>query len=463
MNAFLNYEKRGKALGKTVRKRKFRQCQPRDAAPQMKNQKADMSRSIISVCIMALSGFFLAVGWIVYMTNFRHVEVKEPFMANIKNHQESVYGSLAVFDGNDTIYYYADHGDLPGIYKMNMSGEKIEFVVSSRDIKRIQIKNNNLYYLEYETDIQNTDISTKGYKLMKYDLARKESDQVVLYERKQNYYGIWNFCVGNKGIVFTDLTFLRNKRQTQEATAIKNWDGKYLGSVRQIGKCHEIKSKDYLFYLFDYDDLYCICMGSDGNNASYVDIWGQIGVYDKNYTEPVIGGFIMPRIIGQGQELFVASYDHLMIYDDKKDKVQKEFIFENTTELENAKIYGDKVIVFGKTRNRNDQILSIDNHNGTVSQLFEASEKEHVLYFDQEHYILFDQGKITKYTYSGDEIWTVNLGKIRNTEGYKTDTSGDWLFVTHWNKRKKVRELDAIINMVTGEAVVDRGKEFSWK
>ena len=35
-----------------------------------------------------------------------HVEVKEPFESNIKNHQESSYGSLAAFDGTKTVYYY---------------------------------------------------------------------------------------------------------------------------------------------------------------------------------------------------------------------------------------------------------------------------------------------------------------------------------------------------------------------
>lgn len=115
------------------------------------------------------------------------------------------------------------------------------------------------------------------------------------------------------------------------------------------------------------------------------------------------------------------------------------------------KVFGDTLTVFGKNKNQNEQIFSVDSQTGTANKLFEASEEEQVLYFDQ--------GKITKNTYSGDEVWTVNLGKIRNTEGYKTDTSGDWLFVTHWNKRKKVRELDAMINMVTGEAVEDKGNE----
>ena len=128
-----------------------------------------------------------------------------------------------------------------------------------------------------------------------------------------------------------------------------------------------------------------------------------------------------------------------------------EYIFENTDCSKNCKIYDDIFLVLGKSKNRNDQILYVDDQNETVNQYFEASEDEHVLYFDQENYILFDQGTITKYSYIGERIWEVNLGKIRNTEGYRTDTSGDWLFVTHWNKKKKVRELDALINMVTGD------------
>ncbi len=107
-----------------------------------------------------------------------------------------------------------------------------------------------------------------------------------------------------------------------------------------------IKSTGHLFYLYDYDDLYCICVCSDSNDASYVDIWGQMGVYDKNNSEPVIDGFIMPQIIGQDKELFIVAYDHLVVYDDKEDTIQKEYIFENTSKLENTKNYGGKIIIF---------------------------------------------------------------------------------------------------------------------
>lgn len=83
-----------------------------------------------------------------------HVEVKEPFESNIKNHQESSYGSLAAFDGTRTVYYYADHDGVPGIYKMDTATSEPEFVVSYNDVKKIQIKDDNLYYLEYELDIR---------------------------------------------------------------------------------------------------------------------------------------------------------------------------------------------------------------------------------------------------------------------------------------------------------------------
>lgn len=173
----------------------------------------------------------------------------------------------------------------------------------------------------------------------------------------------------------------------------------------------------------------------------------------------MLGNSFTAKIIGQNSGLFLTYGEQLIWYDAEKHKILKEYFFEDTDLLNNMKVFGDTLTVFGKNKNQNEQIFSVDSQTGTANKLFEASEEEHVLYFDQEHYILFDQGKITKNTYSGDEVWTVNLGKIRNTEGYKTDTSGDWLFVTHWNKRKKVRELDAMINMVTGEAVEDKGNE----
>ena len=414
-----------------------------------------MSKSVVAICITTLACVFLPVGWLIYMTNFRHVTAKEPFEANIKNHQESSHGNLAVFDGNESIYYYSDHGDMPGIYKMNMNGTEMQFVVSCKDVKRMQIRNHNLYYLEYEMDLEDADISAKGYRLMKYDLAHKDSEQIVLYGREADIYGTWNFCVGNKGIVFTDLYFRANMRRLQERTAIKNWEGEYLGTVRKAGKRHVVTTTKGSFYLFDYGDLYCVSMEQDSGNGTYVDIWGQTGVYDKRQREPVIDGFSAPQIIGWNRELLFVYGNYLALYDDKRDEVLKEYVLENTSQQENLKMYGKQFVILGKTEDRNDQILSVDKENGIVHRLFEASEQEHVLYFDQESYILFNRGQITRCTYSGKEVWKVNLGKIRDTEGYRTDTSGDWLFVTHWNKRKKVRELDARIHMATGEVAED--------
>ena len=389
-----------------------------------------------------------------------HVEVKEPFESNIKNHQESSYGSLAAFDGTKTVYYYADHDGVPGIYKMDTATSEPEFVVSCNDVKKIQIKDDNLYYLEYELDIRDKRMSTKGYRLMKYNFTRKKAEKVPLYDRWGSHYGTWDFYIGDKGIIFTDLILFASRKTTHDATGIKSRDGEYLKSMRQIGKPKIVKGTDLRLYLYNFGDLFCISIMDWGADESiYVADWGEVGIYDKNQDELVMGNSFTAKIIGQDSGLLLTYGEQLILYDVEKHKILKEYLFENTDRLNNTKVYGDTLIIFGKNKNQNDQILSVDNQTGTINKLFEASEDEHVLYFDQEDYILFDQGEITKNKYSGDEVWTVNLGKIRNTEGYKTDTSGDWLFVTHWNKRKKVRELDAMINMVTGETVEGKGDE----
>ena len=404
----------------------------------------------------------------------QRVKVEEPFEANIKSSQESPYGSLAAYDGDGSIYYYSNHRDIPGIYKMDLTGTEREFMVPCKDIKKMQIKNNILYYLEYETDIHDGDMLTKGYRLMQYDIALSETKKIELYERGSLFSpcGTWNFCVGDKGIIFTDLALSAPKKEIRECVGIKNFDGTYLKSMLQVGVPRCIQASNQNFYLYDYGDLYCVSrFGNESldedEDEPYVDYWMHLGIYDKGQNVSQFGNSppnartMIPRakIIGRTKELLLSYADQLVLYDADQNEIQKEYVFENTMDLNNAKAYGNKIIIIGKTKDAKDQIIYIDKQNETKNQLFEASEEEHVLYFDQEHYILFDQGKITKNTYSGDEVWTVNLGKIWNTEGYKTDTSGDRLFVTHWNKRKKVRELDAMINIVTGEVMEHRGSE----
>ena len=71
------------------------------------------------------------------------------FMIGYKANTKAGIGTVGV-EYNDRIYYFSQESGESGIYSMKTDGSDINMEVEARDVQKLQLMDNNLYYLYYD-------------------------------------------------------------------------------------------------------------------------------------------------------------------------------------------------------------------------------------------------------------------------------------------------------------------------
>ena len=70
-------------------------------------------------------------------------------MIGYKANTKAGIGTVGV-EYNDRIYYFSQESGESGIYSMKTDGSDINMEVEARDVQKLQLMDNNLYYLYYD-------------------------------------------------------------------------------------------------------------------------------------------------------------------------------------------------------------------------------------------------------------------------------------------------------------------------
>lgn len=384
-------------------------------------------------------------------------KVSEPLESNIKNNQNSAIGALSVYSENH-IYYYSDENEISGIYRMSCDGSQVELVTECRDVKKLQIRKGVLYYLDFDKNVSNHEIITRTFILKKLNLKTGEKSTIELYGEEQKSYGTWDFCVGDSNIAFTSLTYNTPTQKLIEATGIKRADGYYLKSFSKLGKEMEASCSPLYYYLYSYDNWYLAEIGvdlmEDVVETPFLDSWSAIGIYEKEQREP---GFLYhaevqrgghdTRILYQGMNrILVANLGRLSIYNSREMHQENVVEAENVTVFKNAVEKDGKILLLAVTKNGTDKILCLDMETYDLKEVCEVPQNARIVYLNTLFYVVLDENSLTQIFFDGTaNKWDLTKNMIK--QGYRTDMCGDWLFITHWDARKKKRKLDFKINM----------------
>lgn len=384
-------------------------------------------------------------------------KVIELFEANIKNNQDAALGALSGCWGNH-IYYYSDENGKPGIYQMNCDGGQAKLITECRDIKKLQIKDGLLYFLEYDKEINNREIATKSYKLNSLNLETGEKKVIETYGTEQGSYGPWDFCVGDSNIVFTSLWYSMPTQKIQEATGIRRTDGYYLKSLAELSEISRVSRRQLNYYLYNYDSWYIagnfVKNLKEDMETPYVDDWAAIGIYEKEQKEPgflyhaeVYGSKYNTRILYQGKDrLLITDQDALSIYNIKEKCQENRVEVEGVLLFRNAVERDKHILLLAMMKSGTEKILCMDIETGTVEEIYETSKNSKIIYLNAECYTVLEETSLINVPFEGTvNKWNITKNIIK--KGYKTDMCGDWLFITHWDARKKIRKLDYKINM----------------
>lgn len=384
-------------------------------------------------------------------------KVIELFEANVKNNQDATIGALSVYWRNH-IYYYSDENGMTGIYQMNCDGSQAELITECRDIKKLQIKDGLLYFLEYDKEINNREIATKSYRLNSLNLETGEKKTIEIYATEQGSYGLWDFCVGDSNIVFTSLWYSTPTQKIEEATGIRRADGYYLKSLAELSEISRVSRRQFNYYLYNYDNWYIA--GNVAKNlkedmeSPYVDDWAAIGIYEKEQKEPgflyhaeVYGSKYNTRILYQGKDrLLITNQDALSIYNIKEKCQENREEVEGVLMFRNAVERGKHILLLATTKRGTEKILCMDIETGILEEIYETSKNSKIIYLNAECYTVLEENSLINVPFEGTvNKWNITKNIIK--KGYKTDMCGDWLFITHWDARKKIRKLDYKINM----------------
>lgn len=387
--------------------------------------------------------------------------VEVPSGAHLKNNWDVSVGNLAICHDNK-VYYYSDENNVPGIYSMDEDGYNSRILLECDDIKKMQIKDQKLYYLQRKGSVKDSLLITETYELMQFDLETQEKQKIELSDIQGSYYGTWDFFIGDVGTIFNDLSYFSAVQKLFLETGIKQLNGRFVGNIHSLGNADVIDTIKDVFYLYDFGDVYCIgdrSLEKPGNNRPYMTVYGSVGLFDKQENEKIFdfqpnvsGVKTKPNILYQdGDILFIVSGDGLTCYNNVEKKIIAEYQIPDMCVMKNAAGDNHKLLIIGMTTSGMDRIISFDMETGEIQTVFTGDENSMVVYFDSEKYVLMENKRVKEVIL--DNAGNMNEGKEVSIKidlksgNYKTDVAGNWLFITHWDKRNKCRKLDYKINL----------------
>lgn len=390
------------------------------------------------------------------------------FLVQYKVNRGSPIGSIAVVYG-DRIYYFSDEQENSGIYSMDLNGDNVRFELEARDIQKLQIKDDTLYYLTMDKVIYGEEGAQWGnryYSLKSIDLKTDEAvrytnvEEVIRQKGYSNKYrGIWDFYyINSDKFVVSDISLASPEMSFRLKSNIIDVGG----SIYNFGEYKRIKLKtpkgeyfDHLAFYDFKDDEYILLLttGDDSHTDLYTD---RFSVYDEKLNssftiiDTVISSEAEPRIFyKKGDNYIISSQNYVLEYDAQNEEVVNKYRFDKDVR---QIIIFDKNYLLVKFENK-EEIYNFDDESFMAEKIL-TNDKGRIVDIHEDYYILIDNNALYKKNISDEkDIWKIDLGHDYIKREHKVEIAGDWLFIKSFNLEAEQSTLEEKINIATGERI----------
>ncbi|MDO4325920.1 MAG: hypothetical protein Q4E24_07795 [bacterium] len=402
-------------------------------------------------------------------------EIYEPLKLSYKEDTYISRGMIAAcYD--DKIYYFSDGNGQNGIYVMNQDGSDNQLVLECQDIQGLQILNNKIYISEQEEEEYRR---KRTFGLYKYDLDEKLREDVIhpLIRKKtaNGFPGIGGFFIDESENVFLNVNSYNDKREWviklmfyqkndiqpfgEKAVLIANLEEKNtkkLFSLYQLENNYFASSsgkkdpKDYGQNSLDYK---CI-MDTYGYNSKSECSWWNGDEFANKWNHVV-------RIWGIYENKVILTVDHVLFAYDLADSVICDtLVFSKTGKIIYVNLKGDNFYaileedtpsVYNKKKDKSHQILYKVTHDfSDYDVVKDYGTDGKMIYIDEEHLLDYDGESICLYNMEngrvGEKTGSYLLEFPLKSLGYQIDVAGEWLFIKHYDYKKKSSKLVKKIN-----------------
>ena len=403
------------------------------------------------------------------------------FFGHLKQDTESSFGKKsAVYDGR--IYFQGQ----AGIYSMLPDGSDIQKEADVKDIRKIQITDDAVYYAAYSGMKENSDGKIRDFDLFQQNgnqtINITESDKNIVYmpyderARKDN---IWDFYISSKGrmIVSCLRTGYSQPCITQLITDASYFDVEKAIDIRE--------SEDLRVDCMFFDDVAIkgLVFDSDRFQKDQVMRGSYRGL---EYKDLVIGAeeailFDIEKNI-QGISYFEFQYNRVdfqlqninekgYIFADEDSIIlvdpAGECIIKKTT-LEDAKMItfylsmGDKAYIVAEDGSGVQSVYLLDVNTFEVTPVYSCDagiplfgmQAEKILSVTEDELVTVKDDTVKLHRIAGKEVLferEIKLPQSIVKNSCKTDRAGDWLFVYDYNEEKTADELIFRVNIKTSE------------
>ena len=380
-----------------------------------------------------------------------------------KNSGGSNIGDIsAVYGGR--IYFYSQECGERGIYSMKLDGEDLRMETECRDIQKLQIHGDQLFYLGldnvcYGDERSRAQWGNKFYSLYKLDLATKEKTELSEIEEKlcslsydkvnneDQYRGIWDFYYLGDDVFLTAT--LDTQIPTQrfilqmsifEEERILEWvkDSNYFEIYKEGIELPEVKcvlfKKDNVYLVSDYGPIF------EGNqiNVNYVSLY-DTEIHTTTITEDsILSQYRMPVIFEVKDDIIFGAVNHVLFeYDCAKKELVRTCSF---AEAESIKSFesGQRLLVSYDGY----EAIYIFDRNSFQAEEKTVFEKGRVIDIGLRDYLYIDQESVSKRLIENNqEIWETRLQENYLTDEHKIEVGGNWLFIKYFDYETEQSEL----------------------
>lgn len=408
------------------------------------------------------------------------------FTANYKQDQNCEWGKRAAVYQNGIYYSDPQNG---GIFSMDLDGNQCHLVLKSLDIRKIQLTNEGIYYLNFIGNATNFNGEYRSFRLFfsdwktytaqnlqntTYDANNAEQAQELwdFYRTKNGI--IANICIDWADAPYTSpslslfYTFNKGKIRSDQFTFLR----KYIYAI--------IPGAEYPWRgeIATYHQLY---FAAESNFGSPDPFFGQynppsdsFSVTDQQENQMVMNTDNVPYIFGDTEQhrtidrflpdgVLVHIQNEMTLMSQDFQKAIRSILLDGEEIIRYVVVSDDKAYIIADQGEQYKQqsVYEMDLDTFTYQKLYKCARDRQILKFgalSDESILWLDAEKLVTVQEKLIRIWELKDGSYQLNRTLKTrmkivnslnqtDVAGDWLFVYQFNEANNRDELLMKLNI----------------
>lgn len=370
----------------------------------------------------------------------------------LKQNVYSSTGQFAAFN-KDRIYYISQEADNNGIYSMKTDGSDIKFELETTKVTRIQVTDNEIYYVGVKEEREN---KNRLYGLYEFDRSNPGIKSVNYTDIQSDATTEDAFVFASGTIAVMDETGLFSTLQPSTGIFVVSNNTNY-NFVKRPAKISEdffiAEFQDFIIVSRSYPNAHKSKNMINDFASSLVDVHSGEYVMDNLFEDEL-------RVFYSDEKQIISSLNNVLIFIDRDTLTENRTITIGKTNenQEVAYIFKDGDILYVVMRNDNDRynssLFSVDISSAEVKKITSLNAGKLVLNIDKGK-IYWVKGaniycNLVNSQRIGDRVSKITIDETITDSDNSIEIAGNWLFIY---KNSDINELCYKINLANLQVI----------